>query len=52
MKSPETTWAILGVVLFSLFMLMLGSMAQNQHECRKLAMQQKYPAIEIQGICE
>jgi hypothetical protein len=52
MKSPETTLAILGVVMFALFMLLLGSDIQNRADCRKLAMQQKYPAIEIQGICK
>lgn len=47
-----TSTIILLSVLFLALLLFFGSVAQITLDCRKTAMEQKYSAIEIQGICK
>ena len=48
----ETSISIMLGVAFLSLLLFFGGMAQIQFDCRKIAMENKYSAIEIQGICK
>lgn len=51
-STHPTTYLILGTVVFIAFLIFLGTMGKETNECRKIAMEKSYPAIEIQGICK
>jgi len=48
----DTTITILGGTLFLALLFFFGGMTQMSLECRKIGMEHKYTAIEIQGICK
>ena len=51
MKS-ETTFFILVTILLMSLGFGINASCTRIHECRKMAMEKSYPAIEIQGICK